>query len=87
MPVVAEFLQRLIHISLLFFLGLGDSFLTVNTTIPIAVCSLLYVFSMLVPNLYRQSPFRSSSILLSDLVSDAEGALAKIPRSGLRQCS
>jgi hypothetical protein len=67
MPVVAEFVPGLVHMSLfLFFLGLGDSLLNVNTTIgitttiPIAVCSLLYIFCMFAPVLYPQSPFRNS---------------------------
>ena len=67
MPVVAEFVPGLVHISLfLFFLGLCDSLLTINTTIgittviPIAVCSLLYIFCMFAPVLYPQSPFRNS---------------------------
>ena len=67
MPVVAEFVPGLVHISLfLFFLGLCDSLLTLNTTIgittviPISVCSLLYIFCMFAPVLYPQSPFRNS---------------------------
>ena len=67
MPVVAEFVPGLVHVSLfLFFLGLGDSLLAVNTTIgvttiiPIAVCSSLYVSCMFAPVLYPQSPFRNS---------------------------
>ncbi|KAH9080210.1 hypothetical protein EDB83DRAFT_2310502 [Lactarius deliciosus] len=67
MPVVAEFVPGLVHMSLfLFFLGLGESLFTVNTTIgatttiPIAVCSLPYIFSIFVPVLYPQSPFRNS---------------------------
>jgi hypothetical protein len=72
LPVVAEFVPGLVHMSLfLFFLGLGDSLLNVNTTIgittiiPIAVCSLLYIFCMFAPVLYPQSPFRNS---LSSLI-------------------
>lgn len=67
MPVVAESVPGLVHMSLfLFFLGLGDLLLTLNTTIgittiiPIAVCSLLYTFSMFASVLYPQSPFRNS---------------------------
>ncbi|KAH8989057.1 hypothetical protein EDB92DRAFT_892653 [Lactarius akahatsu] len=67
MPVVAEFVPGLVHMSLfLFFLGLGESLFTANTTvgvtttIPIAVCSLLYIFSIFAPVLYPQSPFRNS---------------------------
>ena len=67
MPVVAEFVPGLVHISLfLFFLGLSDSLLTLNatigitTTILIAICSSLYIFCMFAPVLYPQSPFRNS---------------------------
>jgi hypothetical protein len=67
MPVVAEFVPGLVHISLfMFFLGLVDSLLTLNTTIgitttiPISICSFLYIFCMFAPVLYPQSPFRNS---------------------------
>ena len=67
MPVVAEFVPGLVHMSLfLFFLGLSDSLLTLNTTIGItttiliAVCGSLYIFCMFAPVLYPQSPFRNS---------------------------
>ena len=66
MPVVAESVPGLLHVSLvLFFLGLGDSLFVVNTTvgvttiIPITICGLLYVFSMFVPVVKPQSPFRN----------------------------
>ncbi|KAI9439287.1 hypothetical protein H4582DRAFT_1801154, partial [Lactarius indigo] len=66
MPVVAESVPGLVHVSLfLFFLGLGDSLLALNTTIaittivPITVCGLLYVLSMFAPILTPQSPFRN----------------------------
>ncbi|KAH8984565.1 hypothetical protein EDB86DRAFT_2810693, partial [Lactarius hatsudake] len=66
MPVVAESIPGLVHVSLfLFFVGLGDSLLNVNTTvgaatiIPIAVCGLLYVFSMFAPVIKPQAPFRN----------------------------
>jgi hypothetical protein len=66
MPVVAEFVPGLVHVSLfLFFLGLGDSLLSVNTTVgvttivPITICGLLYIFSMFAPILNPQSPFRN----------------------------
>ncbi|KAI9439334.1 hypothetical protein H4582DRAFT_2098469 [Lactarius indigo] len=52
-PVVAESVPGLVHVSLfLFFLGLGDLLLNVNTTIgvttivPITSCAFLYVFSI-----------------------------------------
>jgi hypothetical protein len=66
MPVVAESVPGLVHVSLfLFFLGLGDSLLAVNTTvgvttiIPITICGLLYVLSMFAPVVNPQSPFRN----------------------------
>ncbi|KAH9052781.1 hypothetical protein EDB87DRAFT_1691472 [Lactarius vividus] len=66
MPVVAESVPGLVHVSLfLFFLGLGDSLLNVNTTVgvttvvPITLCALLYVFSMFAPVIKPQSPFRN----------------------------
>ncbi|KAN0133855.1 hypothetical protein V8E53_008350 [Lactarius tabidus] len=66
MPIVAESVPGLVHVSLfLFFLGLGDSLLAVNTTvgvttiIPITICGLLYVLSMFAPIVNPQSPFRN----------------------------
>ncbi|KAI9435184.1 hypothetical protein H4582DRAFT_708439 [Lactarius indigo] len=66
MPIVAESVPGLVHVSLfLFFLGLGDSLLNVNTTVgittvvPIAICAFLYVFSMFAPVIKPQAPFRN----------------------------
>jgi hypothetical protein len=66
MPMVAESVPGLVHVSLfLFFIGLGDSLLAINTTvgvttiIPITICGLLYVLSMFAPVLYPQSPFQN----------------------------
>ena len=66
MPVVAEAVPGLVHVSLfLFFLGLGDSLLSVNTTVgvtsivPITICGFLYILSMFAPILNPQSPFRN----------------------------
>ncbi|KAH8984550.1 hypothetical protein EDB86DRAFT_2744490, partial [Lactarius hatsudake] len=66
MPVVAESVPGLVHVSLfLFFLGLGDSLLAVHTTVavttivPITVCGLLYVLTMFAPILNPQSPFQN----------------------------
>ncbi|KAH9036513.1 hypothetical protein EDB85DRAFT_761295 [Lactarius pseudohatsudake] len=66
MPVMAESIPGLVHVSLfLFFIGLGDSLLNVNTTlgittiVPIAICGLFYVFSMFAPVINPQSPFRN----------------------------
>src|SRR6267378_1713001 len=67
MPVVAEIVPGLIHVALfLFFVGLGDTLLSVNTAvgvttaIPIVACGLLYVFSMFTPVIDPQAPFQSS---------------------------
>ena len=67
MPMVAESVPALVHVSLfLFFVGLGDSLFAINTTVgvttivPIATCELLYVFSMFAPVLKPQSPYRNS---------------------------
>ncbi|KAH9011886.1 hypothetical protein EDB84DRAFT_1538150, partial [Lactarius hengduanensis] len=66
MPVVAESVPGLVHVSLfLLFPGLGDSLLAVHTTfavttiVPITVCGLLYVLSMFAPILNPQSPFQN----------------------------
>lgn len=67
MPVVAESVPALIHVSLfLFFLGLGDSLLNPNTTIgvtaivPITLCGFLYILSTFMPVIYPQSPYQNS---------------------------
>ncbi|KAH9062166.1 hypothetical protein EDB87DRAFT_321115 [Lactarius vividus] len=67
MPLVAESVPGLIHVSLfLFFLGLCDSLFYLNTTIrittivPVAICGLLYVLSMVAaPIMDPQSPFQT----------------------------
>jgi hypothetical protein len=66
MPLVAKSVPSLLHVSLfLFFVGLGDLLFAVNTTVgistivPIAICGLLYVFSMFAPIIKPQSPFRN----------------------------
>ena len=67
MPIVAEAVPGLLHVSLfLFFVGLGDSTLNINTTIgvtttvPIGICGLLYIFTTLAPVIYPQSPYQTS---------------------------
>src|SRR5487761_1149216 len=67
MPVVAESVPGLVHVSLfLFFLGLGDSLLNLNTTVgvttivPITLCGFLYIFSTFAPVIYPQSPYQNS---------------------------
>ena len=66
MPMVAESVPGLVHVSLfLFFIGLGDSLLSINTTVGvttivlITICGFLYVFSTFAPVLNPQSPFKN----------------------------
>jgi hypothetical protein len=66
MPRVARSVPGLVHISLvLFFAGLVDSLLAtyttvgVTTTIPIAICGSLYIFSTFAPAINPQCPFRN----------------------------
>jgi hypothetical protein len=67
MPIAAEAVPGLLHVSLfLFFAGLADSTLNINTTIgvsttvPIGICGLLYIFTTLAPVIYPQSPYQTS---------------------------
>ena len=67
MPIVAEAVPGLLHLSLfLFFAGLADSTLNINTTIglsttiPIGLCGLLYILTTLAPVIYPQSPYQTS---------------------------
>ena len=67
MPVVAEAVPGLVHVSLfLFFVGLGDFALDINTAvgistlIPITMCGLIYSFTMFAPVIYPQSPYQNS---------------------------
>ncbi|KAI9457063.1 hypothetical protein F5148DRAFT_1287770 [Russula earlei] len=67
MPVVAEALPGLLHVSLfLFFVGLGDFVLNINITVgqstivPIGLCGSLYVFAIFAPVMYPQSPYQNS---------------------------
>ncbi|KAH9988461.1 hypothetical protein BJV74DRAFT_773388, partial [Russula compacta] len=67
MPILAEAVPGLLHLSLfLFFVGLCDSVLNINTTVgisatvPIGICGLLYVLTTLAPIIYPQSPYQSS---------------------------
>jgi hypothetical protein len=67
MPVVAEAVPGLLHFSLfLFFAGLVDSLLRINTTVglstvvPIGITGLLYLFTIFAPILYPQSPYQNS---------------------------
>ena len=67
MPIAVEAVPGLLHVSLfLFFVGLADSTLNINTaiglstTIPIGICGLLYLFITLAPVIYPQSPYQTS---------------------------
>jgi len=67
MPVVAESVPGLLHVSLfLFFVGLCDSVFNINTTvgisttIPIGISGLLYIFMTFAPIIYPQSPYQNS---------------------------
>jgi hypothetical protein len=66
LPVVAEAVPGLIHVSLfLFFLGLSDTILNINTTVgvttvvPIVVCGFLYLYSVVKPLTNPQSSYRN----------------------------
>ena len=66
MPMVAEAVPRFLHISLfLFFAGLGDSLLRINTKvalstiIPMGASGLLYIFTIFAPIIYPQSPYQN----------------------------
>ncbi|KAH9961556.1 hypothetical protein BC827DRAFT_1131659, partial [Russula dissimulans] len=66
MPVIAEAVPGLLHVSLfLFFAGLGDSVLNINTivgistTVPIGITASVYIFTMIAPIIYPQSPYQN----------------------------
>ena len=67
MPVLAEAIPGLLHLSLfLFFVGLCDFILSINTTVgisttvPIGICGLLYILTTFAPVIYPQSPYQNS---------------------------
>ena len=67
MPSAAEAVPGLLHVSLfLFFAGLADDALKINTTIgisttvPIGLCGLVYIFTTFAPVIYPQSPYQNS---------------------------
>ena len=67
MPIVADAVPSLLHLALfLFFVGLVDTTLNINTTIglsttvPIGICGLLYILTTLAPIIYPQSPYQNS---------------------------
>ena len=66
MPMVAESVPGLVHVSLfLFFVGICDSLLAINTTVaittivPISICGLLYVLSTFIPIINPKSPYQN----------------------------
>ena len=66
MPVVAEAVPGLLHVSLfLFFVGLGDFNMAVgvSTTVPIGISGLLYIFSTFASVIYPQSPYQNSGLI------------------------
>ena len=83
LPLVAEAVPGFIHLSLiLFFLGLADTVLNINTSvgvttiIPIIICGFLYLYCTVAPIVNPQSPYRnpfSSFIwrLIQDLRSES----------------
>src|SRR5713226_7019072 len=67
MPRVADAVPGCLHASLfLFFVGLGDSLLNINTTVgistivPIGICGLLYILTTFLPIISPQSPYQNS---------------------------
>jgi len=66
MPMMAEAAPRLIHVSVfLFFAGLADAALNINTTVgvatvvPIIICGFFYLYSLVAPLTDPQSSYRS----------------------------
>ena len=67
MPIVAEAVPGLLHVSLfLFLVGLGDLVLNTNTivglstTVPIGITVLLYIFTTFASVIYPNSPYQTS---------------------------
>ena len=67
MPRVAEVVPGFLHISLfLFFAGLGNSLMNINTKValttivPISISGLLYILITFAPIIYPQSPYQNS---------------------------
>ena len=72
MPRVSEAVPGFLHVSLfLFFAGLGDSLLNINTKValttivPIGISGLLYIFTIFAPIIYPQSPYQN---IFSDIL-------------------
>ena len=97
MPIVAEAVPGLLHVSLfLFLVGLGDLVLNTNTivglstTIPIGITGLLYIFTTVAPVVYPQSPYQNTfSGLIWHLFQKLDGRTYKDrgPDGGLKSVS
>jgi hypothetical protein len=100
LPVVAEAVPGFIHVSLfLFFAGLSDAILNINrtvgltTVVPVGICGLLYVISVIVPLINHQSSYRNtfSGLLwyiirkLRPLSSRLRGKKSELPKMGEHQ--
>ena len=71
MPVVAEAVPDLLHVSLfLFFVGLCDTVLNINTavgistTVPVGITGLLYILTTFAPIIFPNSPYQNSFSVL-----------------------
>jgi len=71
MPVVAEAVPGLLHVSLfLFFVGLCDTVLNINTavgistTVPVGITGLLYILTTFAPIIFPNSPYQNSFSVL-----------------------
>jgi hypothetical protein len=88
MPTAVEAVAGLLRLSLfLFFVGLADDTLNINTTIglsttvPIGFCGLLYIFTIFAPVIYPQTPYQNSFSTLNWSVNQ-KFTRSNIQRSG-----
>jgi hypothetical protein len=89
MPVLAEAVPGLLHVSLfLFFAGLVEFVTNINTTVgvsttaPIGICGLFYIFTMFAPVINPQSPYQNSfSGLIWYVIQKFHGRRYRIPGS------
>ena len=94
MPVVAESVPGLLHISLfLFFVGLGDFVMNINTavglstTIPIGISGLMYIFTILRLSYTRSRHTKTHSRDLSGISSRRRNCLAGDSEIGMENRS
>jgi len=86
MPGVAEAVPEFLHVSLfLFFAGLGNSLLNINTKValstivPIGVITLVYIFMTFAPIIYPHSPYQNSfSGIVRYLFQKSRGLILKV---------